>query len=158
MWQEVVVAYFKVLSRYLPEETEETGICLKRLKKSTIVCVCVSVPGLETREYGRRDPSRWPCGTLYPQKLALTSPVSCGRSVSIVRSRTQATELSVWPGRGSNEARTEYYVHKIPRLVKYLGLGKCWTQFRENVFWIWDDLGLASYGRGDYFEGDRNRS
>jgi hypothetical protein len=24
--------------------------------------------GLESRDYGRRDPSRWPCGTLYPQK------------------------------------------------------------------------------------------
>jgi hypothetical protein len=30
---------------------------------------------------------------LYPQKLALTSPTSGGRSVSIVRSRTKATEL-----------------------------------------------------------------
>jgi hypothetical protein len=29
--------------------------------------------GLESREYGRRDPSRWPRGTLYAQKLALTS-------------------------------------------------------------------------------------
>jgi hypothetical protein len=27
--------------------------------------------GLENREYGRRDPSRWSCGTLYPQKLAV---------------------------------------------------------------------------------------
>jgi hypothetical protein len=48
--------------------------------------------GLETREYGRRDLSRWPRGTLYPQKLALTSPTSGGRSVSIVRLRTKATE------------------------------------------------------------------
>jgi hypothetical protein len=46
--------------------------------------------GLESREYGRSDPSRWPRGTLYPQKLALTSPTSSGRSVGIVRSRTQA--------------------------------------------------------------------
>jgi hypothetical protein len=38
-----------------------------------------------------RDPSRWPRGTLYPQKLALSSPTSGGRSVGIVRSRTQAT-------------------------------------------------------------------
>jgi hypothetical protein len=30
---------------------------------------------------------------LYLQKLALTSPISGGRSVSIVRSRTKATEL-----------------------------------------------------------------
>jgi hypothetical protein len=48
---------------------------------------------LENREYGRRDPSRCPCGTLYPQKLAITSPTSGGRTVGIVRSRTQATEL-----------------------------------------------------------------
>jgi hypothetical protein len=26
--------------------------------------------GLENQEYGRRDPSRWPRGTLYPKKLA----------------------------------------------------------------------------------------
>jgi hypothetical protein len=48
---------------------------------------------LENREYGRRDQSRWPNGILYPQKLALTSPTSCGSSVGIVGSRTQATEL-----------------------------------------------------------------
>jgi hypothetical protein len=43
---------------------------------------------LENREYGRRDPSRWPRDTLYPQKLTVTSPTSGGRSVGIVRSRT----------------------------------------------------------------------
>jgi hypothetical protein len=45
--------------------------------------------GLENREYGPRDSSRWPRGTLYPQKLALTSPTSGGRS------GTQATEFSL---------------------------------------------------------------
>jgi hypothetical protein len=50
--------------------------------------------GLEIREYGRMDPSRWPRCTLYPLKLALISPASCGLSVGIVRSRTQATEFS----------------------------------------------------------------
>jgi hypothetical protein len=50
---------------------------------------------LESREYGRRDPSRWPRGTLYPQKLALTSPTSGGRSVGIVHSWTQTTEFSL---------------------------------------------------------------
>jgi hypothetical protein len=34
---------------------------------------------LENRKYGRRDPSRRPRGTLYPQKLAITSPTSGGR-------------------------------------------------------------------------------
>jgi hypothetical protein len=51
--------------------------------------------GLEDREYGCRDPSCWSRGTLYPQELALTSPTSGGRSVCIVRSRTQATEVSL---------------------------------------------------------------
>jgi hypothetical protein len=49
--------------------------------------------GLENREYGRMDPSCSPRGTLYPQKLALTSPTSGSRSVGIVRSLTQATEF-----------------------------------------------------------------
>jgi hypothetical protein len=34
--------------------------------------------GLEIWEYGRRVSSRWPRGTLYPQKLALTSKTSGG--------------------------------------------------------------------------------
>jgi hypothetical protein len=50
--------------------------------------------GLECREYGRRDPSRWPHGTLYSQKMALTSPTNGCRSVGIIRSRTQATKFS----------------------------------------------------------------
>jgi hypothetical protein len=45
--------------------------------------------GLESREYCRRDPSRW------LQKLALTSPASGCRSVGIVRSRTKATEFFI---------------------------------------------------------------
>jgi hypothetical protein len=32
--------------------------------------------GLGIREYGGRDPSRWPRGTLHPQKLALISPTA----------------------------------------------------------------------------------
>jgi hypothetical protein len=49
--------------------------------------------GLENRDY-RRDPSRWPHGTIYPQKLALTSPTCGSRSVGIGRSRTQAKEFA----------------------------------------------------------------
>jgi hypothetical protein len=52
-----------------------------------------STSGLENLEYGRRDPSRWPRGTFYAQKLALTSPTGGGRAVGIVRSLTQATEF-----------------------------------------------------------------
>jgi hypothetical protein len=47
----------------------------------------------QSREYGRGDPLRWPRKTLYPQKLALTSPRSGGRSVCTVHSRTKATEF-----------------------------------------------------------------
>jgi hypothetical protein len=53
--------------------------------------------GIEIREYGRRDPSRWSRGTLYPQKLTSTSPTNGGRSVRIVRSRTKATEFVFIP-------------------------------------------------------------
>jgi hypothetical protein len=48
---------------------------------------------MESREYGHRDPSRWPRGNLYPQKLALISPAQGGRLVSIVLSWTQATQF-----------------------------------------------------------------
>jgi hypothetical protein len=60
--------------------------------------------GLEYREYGRRDPLCWPRNTLYPQKLALTSSTSGGRSVGIVRSRTKATEFEFfWMVGGSSD-------------------------------------------------------
>jgi hypothetical protein len=49
--------------------------------------------GLENRDYGHRDPPSWPRDTLHPQKLALTSSLSDGCSVGIVRSRTTAMEL-----------------------------------------------------------------
>jgi hypothetical protein len=52
-----------------------------------------SETGLDILEYGSRDPSYWPSDTVYPQKLTLTSPTNGCRSVGIVRSRTQATEL-----------------------------------------------------------------
>jgi hypothetical protein len=40
--------------------------------------------GQENRDNGRGDPLRWPRGTLYLLKLALTSPTSGGCSVGIV--------------------------------------------------------------------------
>jgi hypothetical protein len=49
--------------------------------------------GLENRESGRGDPLWWPRDTLYPQKLALTSPTRGGRSVCIVRLWTKTTEV-----------------------------------------------------------------
>jgi hypothetical protein len=49
--------------------------------------------GLERREYDHGGPLHWPCDTPYSQKLILTSPTSGGRSVGIVRSRSEDTEL-----------------------------------------------------------------
>jgi hypothetical protein len=51
--------------------------------------------GLESWEYGCRNPLHWPRDTLYLQTLALTSPTSGGRSVGIVRSQTNATALCI---------------------------------------------------------------
>jgi hypothetical protein len=50
---------------------------------------------LENPEYGRRGPLCWPRKTLYPQKLALTSPTSSGHSVGIISSRTKATAFVI---------------------------------------------------------------
>jgi hypothetical protein len=49
-----------------------------------------SVFGLENRDYGRRNPLRWPRDTSYPQKLAQTSPTRGSRS------RTKTAELLLW--------------------------------------------------------------
>jgi hypothetical protein len=48
---------------------------------------------LENLDYGSRDSLRWPRGIIYPQKLALTSLTSGGRSAGIVRSLTHDTEF-----------------------------------------------------------------
>jgi hypothetical protein len=48
--------------------------------------------GLENRDYGRRESAA--LTPFYPQKLALTPPTSGSRSVGIVRSWIQASEVS----------------------------------------------------------------
>jgi hypothetical protein len=53
----------------------------------------VAAPFWKTEEHGHKDPLCSPFNTLYPQKLALTSPTSGGCSVSIVRSWTKVTEF-----------------------------------------------------------------
>jgi hypothetical protein len=51
--------------------------------------------GLENRDYEYRDQPCWPSDTLYPQKMALTSPTKSGLSVGAVRSRPDSTEFLV---------------------------------------------------------------
>jgi hypothetical protein len=53
---------------------------------SEVLCASVLVKSGLVRRTDHATP-------LYPQKMALTSQTSCGRSVGIVRSRTKATEL-----------------------------------------------------------------
>jgi hypothetical protein len=65
--------------------------------------------GLQSREYDHGYPSRWPRGILYPQKVVLTSPTSCGRSFDIVLSRTLATTLLM----GQQERKKEWYGNKL---------------------------------------------
>jgi hypothetical protein len=67
--------------------------------------------GLEIREYGRRDPSLWPRGILYLQKLALISPISGGRSVGIVRTWTQATEFFLIESSSSLAQINKFVIH-----------------------------------------------
>jgi hypothetical protein len=55
----------------------------------------VAAPVQKTEINGRGDLLRSQRDTLYPLKLALTSPTSGGRSVGIVRWRTKAPELSL---------------------------------------------------------------
>jgi hypothetical protein len=56
--------------------------------------------GLENRDYVRRGSCRADhAAPLYPHKIELTSPACGGRSVGIVRSRTQATEFFYYLGR-----------------------------------------------------------
>jgi hypothetical protein len=83
---------------------------------------------LENREHGRRDPSRCPRGNLYPQKLAITSPTSGGRSVVIVRPRTQTMEffLTYRTSTGNSPlAQNTSTGHKCLGSCCHLGLRDC---------------------------------
>jgi hypothetical protein len=109
--------------------------------------------GLESREYGRWDPSRWPGGTLYPQKLALTSLTSSGRSVGIVRSRTQAMEFSLVPGHRSRSSGFDSLCCQMFWEVVCLERGplslvSTIEELLERKS-CGSDLGSREYGRGD---------
>jgi hypothetical protein len=63
--------------------------------------------------------------TFYPQKLALTSPTSDGRSVCIVHSRTQATEFYVSLQAVFREDNTEQKykyetIHIYPQIIVFV--------------------------------------
>jgi hypothetical protein len=85
--------------------------------------------GLESLKYGRTDPSRWPRGSLYPQKLALSSRTRGGRSVGIVRSRTQAKEFLL---------NKFYSLSLHANFSMWLPLSLTWVKYsskRKNLFY-----------------------
>jgi hypothetical protein len=78
----------KQLNKYV---MEEINLCEC---SSEVLCAIVLVKsGLENRDYGRRGSAALTMRPSISKKLELTSPVSGGRSVGIVHSRTKATEL-----------------------------------------------------------------
>jgi hypothetical protein len=78
------VVRFLALSDFLRSSGSETGSTQPREYNWGAAWKKSSGSGLESREYGRGDPLRWRRDTLYPQKLALTSPTSCSRSVGLL--------------------------------------------------------------------------
>jgi hypothetical protein len=83
----------------------EDSLCLRpcghcdRVTRGCLLTVYINqiyndASGQENRINDRGDPLRWPRDTLYPQKLALTSPTTGGRSVGIVRLRTKGRWVS----------------------------------------------------------------
>jgi hypothetical protein len=97
----------------------------------------ILMASLEIREYGRRDPSRWPRGTLHQQKLALNSPTSGVRSVGMVCLQAQAAEFF-------------YILIKKQRnfsKVKLWGWGRMahpnWMSLRLGLLWLIPNLALV---------------
>jgi hypothetical protein len=67
-----------------------TGYIILTYSAKFLARYAISDPVLKTDINGRGDPLRWPRDILYPQKLALTSLTSGGRSVGIVHLRTKS--------------------------------------------------------------------
>jgi hypothetical protein len=78
---------------------------------------------LENGKYGRREQPRWPRGTLYPQKLALTSPTSDGLSVGISPAGS---------GHGVFFS-SQWSYHFLSMAVDYL-------MMKFGMLWLWADL------------------
>jgi hypothetical protein len=85
--------------------------------------------GLEMREYRHRYPSLWPRSIIYPHKLALTSPTTGGRSVDIVRSRTQVTMFVFFIG---NNVFYESGIRQI-YAVRFLCVWRVFAQPRSEL-------------------------
>jgi hypothetical protein len=107
--EDVWVAFKELKSSRRLLWTKKWGSVDQLFKKSstswgyTVPCTSAFLYGLDahllhdntkSENNGRGDPLRWPRDTLYPLKLALISPTSGGRSVGIVRLRTNPRSLN----------------------------------------------------------------
>jgi hypothetical protein len=89
---------------------------------------------LESREYGRGDPFRWPRYSLYPQKLTLTSPTSGCRLIGIftrgLRPRSFTCYYGSWnQGGGFNESIpaqvTEIHAYRVTNSILWNISSEC---------------------------------
>jgi hypothetical protein len=95
--------------------------------------------GLENRDYGLRGSAALTMRHPSPQKLALTSPASGGRSVGIVRSRTKATEVVnrmttsvvLWSAFLATDPEAQVRFPALPDFLRSSGSGTGSTQSRE---------------------------
>jgi hypothetical protein len=110
-------------------------------------------PCLESQDYGRRDPQRWPRGTLCPQKLQLTSPTSRGHSVGILRSQTKATELLLLsPQPSSSSTLTESLNNHLNWKSTNSKLNSH-KMLSLHLYLCWCKLGMKTPSCGNYTHG-----
>jgi hypothetical protein len=81
--------------------------------------------GLESREYGRRDPSRWRRDNLYQQKLALTLPTSSfADSDHGVLIQMKCAEVARWVDR---EDKLKFFSTRIRYCQSELAFHTCYA-------------------------------
>jgi hypothetical protein len=103
-------------------------------QQTSLQCRCTLSQNCCQCEYGRRDPSRWPRGTLfYLQQLALTSSTSGGRSVGIVRSRTQATECECETDSDRSALKQAAARYSETLVESYLTIGRWWSWQAQSL-------------------------
>jgi hypothetical protein len=83
-----------------------------------------------------------PRGTLYPQQLPITSPTRGGRSVGIVRSRTQTMEFSLVLGDSIIALFVDRLWHAYTAKITYSKIN--WQSLGNiNRFMVWNIFGLV---------------